>query len=146
MPSSYSQDFRKKVMVQVKKGKSCNEASLKFDIASNTVRNWYKRYKKEGHYEARIRLGKSSRIDREEFENYVDTNPNLILSQVGEKYGISIRTASYYMKKFGYSYKKNVYLCGSKTNSKRIIYKKYHRNSKRKSSLYGCKRYRADYL
>lgn len=106
MPSSYSQDFRKKVIEHVKKGKSCNEASLKFDISSNTVRNWYKRYKKEGHYEERIRLGKKGRINREEFERYVGSNPNLILSQIGEKYGISIRSASYYMKKFGYSYKK----------------------------------------
>nr|WP_230597618.1 helix-turn-helix domain-containing protein [Orientia tsutsugamushi] len=33
----------------VNQGKSCNAASVKFDIAANTVRNWYKRYKSEGH-------------------------------------------------------------------------------------------------
>ncbi|WP_202149615.1 helix-turn-helix domain-containing protein [Candidatus Sarmatiella mevalonica] len=40
MPSSYSQDFRKKVMNYVNKDNSCNRAALKFEISPNTVRNW----------------------------------------------------------------------------------------------------------
>ncbi|WP_232488857.1 helix-turn-helix domain-containing protein [Orientia tsutsugamushi] len=50
MSKSYSQDFLEKVIKCVNQGKSCNVASVKFDIAANTVRNWYKRYKSEGHY------------------------------------------------------------------------------------------------
>ncbi|KJV97165.1 putative transposase [Orientia tsutsugamushi str. UT76] len=46
-------------------------------------------------------------------------NQNLTLVQTGKHFGISIRVAGYYMKKFGYSYKKNVYLHGSKTRNKR---------------------------
>ncbi|SPR13398.1 helix-turn-helix domain-containing protein [Orientia tsutsugamushi] len=42
MPKSYSQDFRDKVMRCVNPGKSCNASSVKFDIAANTVRNWYR--------------------------------------------------------------------------------------------------------
>ncbi|MFN8912451.1 MAG: helix-turn-helix domain-containing protein, partial [Alphaproteobacteria bacterium] len=49
MSASYSQDFRRKVIEHVKKGNSCHSASMKFEIASNTVRNWYKRYKLEGN-------------------------------------------------------------------------------------------------
>ncbi|MFK7968426.1 MAG: helix-turn-helix domain-containing protein [Rickettsiaceae bacterium] len=45
MPSSYSQDLREKVITHVNQGNSCNRASIKFEIAANTVRNWYKRYK-----------------------------------------------------------------------------------------------------
>ncbi|SPM45190.1 IS630 family transposase [Orientia tsutsugamushi] len=37
MPKSYSQDFREKVIKCVNQGKSCNAASVKFDIAANTV-------------------------------------------------------------------------------------------------------------
>ena len=103
MPRSYSQDFRKKVIEHVNKGKSCNAASIKFDIAANTVRNWYKRYKKEGHYQEKSRPGKQVRINKKE---YIASNPSITLGQIGKQYGISIRTASYYMKKFGSSYKK----------------------------------------
>ncbi|SPR14189.1 helix-turn-helix domain-containing protein [Orientia tsutsugamushi] len=53
MPKSYSQDFREKVMKCVNRGKSCNATSVKFDIAANTVRNWYKRYKSECHYKVK---------------------------------------------------------------------------------------------
>ncbi|SPR06616.1 hypothetical protein [Orientia tsutsugamushi] len=48
-------------------------------------------------------------------------NPNVTLAQAGKHFKISIIVASYYMKKFGYSYKKNVYLHGSKTRNKRKI-------------------------
>ena len=41
MSASYSQDFRKKVMDYVKRDNSCHKASIKFEIASNKVKNWY---------------------------------------------------------------------------------------------------------
>ena len=106
MPSSYSQDFRKKVINHVLKGNSCRNAALKFDIAANTVRNWYKRYNAEGHYEEKNRPGKQSRLNREEFELYVNSNPNLTLAQIGKRYNMTGRSAGYYLKKFGYTYKK----------------------------------------
>ncbi|SPR10363.1 IS630 transposase-related protein [Orientia tsutsugamushi] len=106
MPKSYSQDFHEKAMKCVNWEKSCNATSVKFDIAANTVRNWYKRYKSEGHYKERCRLGKKGKIDKIEFEKYVLLNPNVILAQAGKHFKISIRVASYYMKKFSYSYKK----------------------------------------
>ncbi|WP_064643713.1 helix-turn-helix domain-containing protein [Orientia tsutsugamushi] len=61
MPKSYSQDFQDKVMKCVNREKSCNATSVKFDIAENTVRNWYKRYKSEGHYKERSRPGKKGK-------------------------------------------------------------------------------------
>ena len=50
MPSSYSQDFQKKVITHVKKGNSYTSTATKFEIAVNTVRNWYMRYRSEGNY------------------------------------------------------------------------------------------------
>ena len=77
MPKSYSEDFREKVMKHVQKGNSCNAASIKFDIAANTVRNWYKRYKSEGHYRERAHLGKKGKINKLEFEKYVSLHQNI---------------------------------------------------------------------
>lgn len=106
MSASYSQDFRSKVMEYVKKGNSCHRASLKFEIASNTVRNWYKRYKLEGNFLSRKVGGKKARVSKEEIEIYVRKNPNFILSEMGKHFGMSAPGALYWLKKLGYSYKK----------------------------------------
>jgi transposase len=83
MSGSNSQDFRRKVIEHVKKGNSCHSASMKFEISSNTVRNWYKRYKLEGNFLARKVGGKKGRLSKEEVESYVRTNPKftIVLSQ-----------------------------------------------------------------
>jgi transposase len=106
MPGSYSQDFRRKVIEYVKKGNSCHRASLKFEIASNTVRNWYKRYELEGNYLSRKVGGKKGRVSKEEIESYIRKNPNFILSDMGKHFGMSAPGALYWLKKLGYSYKK----------------------------------------
>lgn len=106
MAASYSQDFRRKVIEYVKKGNSCHRASRKFEIASNTVRNWYKRYKLEGNFLSRKVGGKKGRVSKEEVESYVKKNPNFILSDMGKHFDMSAPGALYWLKKLGYSYKK----------------------------------------
>lgn len=106
MPASYSQDFRKKVMDYVNKGNSCHSASLKFEISSNTVSNWYKRYKTEGHYLSKKVGGKKGRISEQEVVTYVNNNPNFILSEMGKHFGMSAPGALYWLRKLGFSYKK----------------------------------------
>ena len=58
MAASYSQDFRAKAILYLKKGTSYKDAEEKFDISENTEGNWYRGYKIEGHYLERIRLKK----------------------------------------------------------------------------------------
>ena len=106
MPASYSKDFRKKVISYVNKGNSCNSASIKFEIAANTLRNWYKRYKSEGHYLPKKVGGKKGRLTSEEVASYVKSNPNFILSEMGKHFGMTSAGALYWLKKLGYSYKK----------------------------------------
>lgn len=108
MPGSYSQDFRKKVISYVNKGNSCHSASIRFEIASNTVRNWYKRYKLEGHYKPRKVVGKKARIRDQEIAIYISENPNFILSEMGRHFGMSASGALYWLRKLGYSYKKKL--------------------------------------
>ncbi|WP_445668542.1 hypothetical protein [Orientia tsutsugamushi] len=92
--------------------------AIVFCLCSNLIVN---DYKSEGYYKKRGRLGKKGKIDKIEFEKYVLLNQNVTLAQAGKHFKISIKVASYYMKKLGYSYKKNVYLHGSKTRNKRKI-------------------------
>jgi transposase len=106
MPASYSQDLRKKVIGYVNKGNSCHKASIKFEISSNTVMNWYKRYKSEGHYLSRKVGGKKGRISEQDVATYVNKNPNFILSEMGKHFGMSAPGALYWLRKLGYSYKK----------------------------------------
>jgi transposase len=106
MSASYSQDFRKKVIEYVNRGNSCHSASIKFELASNTVRNWYKRYKSEGNYLPRKVGGKKGRISEQEVASYVHNNPNFILSEMGGCFGMSAAGALYWLRKLGYSYKK----------------------------------------
>ena len=83
MPASYSQDFRKKVIEYVNKGNSCRSASIKFEISSNTVMNWHKRYKSEGNYLPRKVGGKKGRISEQDVVTYVNNNPNLFYRKWG---------------------------------------------------------------
>ena len=47
------------------------------------------RYNKEGNCDARPRLGYQSKLDYSEIELYVRNNPDLILADIGDKFGIS---------------------------------------------------------
>ena len=106
MPAPYSKDFRKKVIDCVNQGHSCNSVSIKFEIAANTVRNWYKRYKSKGHYLPKKVGGKKGRLTSQEVESYVKSNPNFILSDMGKHFGMTSVGALYWLKKLGDSYKK----------------------------------------
>ena len=102
MPKSYDQDLRKKVILYLAEGHSHVSASKVFNIALNTVKNWYKRYNSEGHFNTRDNKGKQPRISREEFETYVESNPDKTLAQIGEHFDMSASGAGYYMRKFGF--------------------------------------------
>ena len=106
MPVSYSQDFREKVITYVKKGNSCNKASIKFEIAANTVRNWYKRYQSEGHYSTRKIGGSKARVTNQEIALYIANNADFNLIEMGKHFNMSSVGAHYWLKKLGYSYKK----------------------------------------
>ena len=76
-----------------------------FNISANTARSWHKRYKNEGHCNPRPRLGKVPRIEQEDFENYMSSNMDKTLPEIGAHFGMTGSGIAYYMKKFGYSYR-----------------------------------------
>ena len=110
--SPYSKDLRKKVINYLNKGKTQKEASEVFGVHRNTVSRWNNRYKKEGNYEAKERLGCKTRLDYSKVELFVKSNENAKLSDIGAEFGISKGYAAVLLKRLGFSYKKNLHLLG----------------------------------
>jgi transposase len=105
--SPYSLDLRKKVIKYIEQGNSQVSAAKLFDLNLSTVSRWYLRYKKEGHYQPRKRLGAKSKIDPKALESYVNSNPDSKLKDLAKKFGISLWGINYWLKKLGFSFKKN---------------------------------------
>lgn len=104
--SPYSIDLRKKVIDYISKGNSQKSASKVFAIHKNTINRWWIRYKSEGVFAPKIRLGLKSRVDKNELEEFVKNNPNTTLSAAGIKFGITAWQVGRILKKLGFSYKK----------------------------------------
>ncbi len=112
--SPYSLDLREKVINYIKNGNSQKSATEVFNLHRNTVNRWIMRYKKEGHYNERQRPGFKSKINKSEVESFVQNNPDVKLTEVGKKFGVSSGHAGRILKQLGFTYKKNLFLCGSK--------------------------------
>ena len=106
MTKSYSEDLRKKVIEYLLEGNSYDKASKVFKISVSAIGRWYRKYKKEGNYEAKKRGGSKRRIDLELLQNYVESNENMTLKAASKIFKVSIFTISYWLKRLGYSYKK----------------------------------------
>lgn len=104
--SPYSKDLRKKVINYLNKGKTQKEASEIFGVHRNTLSRWYNRYKKEGNYEAKKRLGCKSRLDYKKVEFFVKNKQDAKLSDIGAAFAISKGYAAVVLKRLGFSYKK----------------------------------------
>lgn len=106
MTKSYSEDLRKKVIEYLLEGNSYDKASKVFKISVSAIGRWYRKYKKEGNYEAKKRGGSKRKIDLELLQNYVESNENMTLKAASKIFKVSIFTISYWLKRLGYSYKK----------------------------------------
>ena len=104
--SPYSADLRKKVISFLKIGNSQKEAARVFEISPTTVNKWHVRYKQEGHFLPRKRMGARVGIDKGKFIEYVLQNPNAKAEDIGKVFGISASGARYWLKELGFGYKK----------------------------------------
>lgn len=104
--SQYSLDLRQKVIKFIQSGNSQRYASKIFNISKTTINKWCLRYKNEGHYESRKRLGAKPKINKESFAQYINNNPNATSDVIGKIFGISASGARYWLKVIGFSYKK----------------------------------------
>ena len=104
--SEYSLDLRQKVIEFIDSGNSQRHASKIFKISKTTINRWCLRYKNEGHYKSRKRLGSKAKIDKESFALYIQNNPNATSDSIGKAFGMSASGARYWLRAIGFSYKK----------------------------------------
>lgn len=104
--SPYSIDLRERVIKFIEAGKSQTKTAATFNLHAATVARWYKRYKQEGHYRARKRLGARSKIDKKLFEAYIHQHSDVKIKELSKEFNLSIGGVHYWLKKLGYSYKK----------------------------------------
>ena len=104
--SPYSKDLRSKVIKHLERGNSQKVTAKIFSLSPVTVNKWHRRYKQEGHYLPRQRIGSKANVDEAVFAEYVSKNPNLRSEDIGKEFGITASGARYWLKKLGFSYKK----------------------------------------
>ncbi len=104
--SPYSLDLRKRVVEFIKASNSQTSAAAIFKLNPSTISRWWLRYTKEGHYEARVRIGRKPRIDLEALKSYIESNPNFQTADMGKHFGMSGSGAFYWLRKLNFSYKK----------------------------------------
>lgn len=104
--SRYSIDLREKVIKYIESDNSQQSASKIFNLNPSTVSRWWLRYKREGNYAARKRVGKAPRVNASLVEDYVKTHPNFTSAEMGKHFCMTSVGAHYWLKKLGYSYKK----------------------------------------
>ena len=106
MTRPLSEDLRRRVVEYVAIGANYAKAAKKFEVSYSSVHRWCSRYKKTGSYKANPYPGKKAMLSNDEFINYVTLHPNATLLQIGAHFGMSAKSAHYYMKKCNFSYKK----------------------------------------
>jgi transposase len=104
--SPYSIDLRERVIKYLKEDNGYKAASKIFSVSISAIGRWYRRYKQEGQYKPRERLGAIRKIDLNILEEYVKATPDMKLKDASFKFKVSTWTIQYWLKELGYSYKK----------------------------------------
>ncbi len=104
--SPYSLDLRERVIKFIESGNSQKAAAELYQLNPSTINRWWLRYKREGHYSPRVRLGKKPRVNIEQLKLYIASTPNFKTSDMGSHFGMSASGAFYWLKQLGFSYKK----------------------------------------
>jgi transposase len=114
MPKPYSKDLREKLIGQLDAGMSITKASKIFRVNRQTIYNWIRIKEEPGKIEAKAgyQKGHSHKIkDLGQLEKFIQENPDKTLKQLAELWPekISGWTLCRWIKKLGYTYKKNFF-------------------------------------
>lgn len=114
MPKPYSKDLREKLFAQLDSGMSITKASKIFRINRQTIYNWISIKEETGKLEAKsgYQRGHSHKIrDLEILEKFLLENPDKTLNQLSLLWSekISGWTLGRWIRKLGYTYKKNLF-------------------------------------
>ena len=111
---AYSLDFRKAVVDYVMSGNSTEKTSKIFQVTPKTIYNWLNRYKETNSLKEKKRIGSKSSMNIDSFKTYVNNNSSATLAEIGKEFQMTSWGARYWIKKLGYTYKKNIYISRSK--------------------------------
>jgi len=114
MPKPYSKDLREKLFAQLDSGMSITKASKIFRINRQTIYNWISIKEETGQLEAKsgYQKGHGHKIkDLEILEKFLLENPDKTLNQLSLLWSekISGWTLGKWIRKLGYTYKKNLF-------------------------------------
>jgi transposase len=105
---AYSVDLRTRVMSYVESGGSRISASKIFSIGERTVRRWISLREETKSLEPKPHGGGyPPKIDLKVLKEYVNSNADITLSELGEKFSVSVPSIWHALKKINYVYKKN---------------------------------------
>ena len=114
MPKPYSDDLRQRAITKIENGLSRRKTANQLEVAVSTVQKWWMRYKEKGNFSAisAYRKGHSHKITNlDKFRKFVDKNSDLTSDELAKTWGnISQTRICVYLKKIGYSRKKNISL------------------------------------
>jgi transposase len=106
MTRVYSLDLRERVINHIKSGNSQKATVEIFKVSKSTVSRWWIRYKNDGEFGAKKRLGSKGKINKEQLVIYVEANPDKTLAEISTIFNVSIWTIHFWLKKLGFRYKK----------------------------------------
>lgn len=112
MPSPYPIELRTRVLEKIETGMRIVEASMIFNVHRETIANWIKIKEENGHCESKkgYQKGHSHKIkDKDKFKKFINDNKDKSCKELSHLWGeISASTIYSYIKKIGYSNKKNI--------------------------------------
>jgi len=104
----YSLDLRKRVVGFIENGGSKAEASRRFGVSLWCVDDWFKR----NDLAPRPSSVRNRKIDREALRRHVQQNPDALLRERAEHFGVQVSAIWYQMHKMKLTHKKSDALQG----------------------------------
>ena len=83
---SYDEKYRRRTLEYRGEGHSLAQTSKVFKVAINTIRNWEKQLKTEGHLQKHTFVRTFKKIDPEKLRAYVKENPDAYLREIAEAF------------------------------------------------------------
>lgn len=120
--NAYSIDLRTRVISYVESGGSRKSAGKLFSIGERTVRRWISLQADTKSLEPKPHGGGyPPKIDLKVLKDYVNSNADTTLAELGEKFSVSVPCIWRALKKIDYVYKKKLFCIESAKKKKEPI-------------------------
>lgn len=108
MIKAYSLDLRERVLKFLEKNDDKKAASILFKVSTSTIFRWIRRKKAIGHLRPFKREYAYRKIDYGLLKKYVEEHPDHFLSEIAEKFSVTLQAIFYALKKLKITRKKSL--------------------------------------